>query len=1295
MAPGDLIDFDIIEAQKENVQSLPGGRSARALAAVLSGGPCGTASSPGLNEMRTFNDANRREYELELQSIAESDDPLDIYDRYVKWTLDAYPSAQATPQSGLLPLLERATKAFLPSSHYKNDPRYLRLWLHYIRIFSDAPRETFAFLARHGIGEGLALFYEEFASWLEGAGRFTQAEEVYQLGLQREARPTERLLRKFNEFRARLEQQPRSSDGPSSPALPKVRPALAAKIDPFASATPSLVDHQAPAPTATRGPTAKRSGKPKLTIFSDADGAHDSGKPFGGSETKGWESIGSLQDRRKENTVEAKPWVGETLKAGKRVGTVPKMTVFKDETFTSPSLSGHSQAIIVNNIPPPRNEKETTNPRTGKVERVYVNLEAIYPDPENPLVEMSLEELRAFSRGWMDKDWSKQEIEPLKEISANVPYRNPHTYGYGEDGVAKNMSTQMKDKLVIHEQSPQPGEPQDVEVNRDGKGSKSRRLKVREIKGETQTVKTNLESPTGPKIKRKNASSEPTMTFHTRAATDEIYSIFNQPLKSERQKDLAESLCGSDYEDDDYTSAGESTCTGRISGTTSEFGEDETTGFRKTRQDSHFEEDETHAESVDVGDWTEFTASRHVPSLYPEGSNGQGQDITQPRTQDVESLIGISHHDSSLTNPAMNDISTPATGMSQTKSRFVPVPPEDYNAPLGPYRDAAIVAQNRLPFMTPIVEMTESSFGSTTFKGKMFANTKTPSRKAVPSTPMIPEMDDLLLSSPFHEFIQSNDTVFSSLPEEGSPSRLAKKLKRSPKQDKSPHKPRLIIEELQCNPIDPEIREKILKNIYPSLHTYPGYHDHGSQRAGRASDIRKYIKSISKQPKGSRNDLPDMTPPVLCFIGANRSYAIKQELGEGGFAPVYLVESVDSPDTLTSDSERENGSLTANNHRRISASVSPFKPRRDAERRGLEAIKVESELPSAWEFYMLRIAHARISSSPYSRVTDSIIQAHEMHIFKDEGYLVEDYQNQGTVIDLINAVNNSSPGSTEQGLDEVVAMFFAVELFRTVEALHACGILHGDLKADNCLVRLDERFNSPVSRLADESDLDAQAGYSPIGAGGWRNRGLTLIDFGRGVDMHVFPKNVQFIADWKIGAHECSEMRECRPWTYQVDMYGLAGVIHILLFGKYMEVAPAAASRASGGENGSTASRRSGGVDFGLGMSDTGGPGLGAKKAYRIKESLKRYWEREIWAEVFDLCLNPQGDKWVQTEKGIATPPSSDIDAEDGGGHTGPTLPVLNSMRYIREKMEGWLVANAERKGLQAQLTKLERMISK
>ena len=322
----DLIDFEIIESQKENIQSLPGGRSARTLANLFSPTPLHKQSTPTPSDTKTLNDAIRQEYEAELVNIAESDDPLDIYDRYVRWTLDAYPSAQATPASQLLPLLERATKAFLNSAQYNNDPRYLKLWISYIRLFSDTPRETFAFLARHNIGEGLALFYEEFAAWLEGAGRWTQAEEVFKLGIAREARPASRLSRKYSEFQERFSQRPENVDEPSSPALPTVRPALAAKMDPFFAPAPQ--DPQAPRPNAGVGGSLAKNGRQKLTIFSDAE---DTAPALAsGERSQGWESIGSLAERKKENTMEPKPWVGETLKAGGKKSST-KLAVFKDE----------------------------------------------------------------------------------------------------------------------------------------------------------------------------------------------------------------------------------------------------------------------------------------------------------------------------------------------------------------------------------------------------------------------------------------------------------------------------------------------------------------------------------------------------------------------------------------------------------------------------------------------------------------------------------------------------------------------------------------------------------------------------------------------------------------------------------------------------------------------------------------------------------------------------------------------------------------------------------------------------
>jgi checkpoint serine/threonine-protein kinase len=139
------------------------------------------------------------------------------------------------------------------------------------------------------------------------------------------------------------------------------------------------------------------------------------------------------------------------------------------------------------------NGRETVNPRTGKVERVFVNLEAIYPDRENPSHEMSLEELRAVSRGWMDKDWSRQRRKVLKEVPGNVPCRDPPTENVGDTSVDKVLSTELQGKLMILDKSQPSGEAVGVvEVHRDGRGGKARRLKVREIKGETQTSSVDL-----------------------------------------------------------------------------------------------------------------------------------------------------------------------------------------------------------------------------------------------------------------------------------------------------------------------------------------------------------------------------------------------------------------------------------------------------------------------------------------------------------------------------------------------------------------------------------------------------------------------------------------------------------------------------------------------------------------------------------------------------------------------------------------------------------------------------------
>ncbi|KAI6857098.1 hypothetical protein KC334_g22134, partial [Hortaea werneckii] len=173
---------------------------------------------------------------------------------------------------------------------------------------------------------------------------------------------------------------------------------------------------------------------------------------------------------------------------------------------------------------------------------------------------------------------------------------------------------------------------------------------------------------------------------------------------------------------------------------------------------------------------------------------------------------------------------------------------------------------------------------------------------------------------------------------------------------------------------------------------------------------------------------------MLSFKGAEGTYTIKRELGAGTFAPVYLIEN--SAAVANEEANDENRP--------------PSRVGKQAHRKQLEAIKME-EPPSTWEFYILQQSHRRLG---VSRAAESIVRAHEMHIFRDECFLVEEYRDQGTLLDLVNIARLDS--SSGGGMDEVLAMWFTVELLRTVEAMHSKQLIHGDLKGDNVLVRFDD-----------------------------------------------------------------------------------------------------------------------------------------------------------------------------------------------------------------------------------------------
>lgn len=181
--PPVVVDISTIEQQKENIQPLASGRSAAQLASLSSLPRSGLGAKLAAEHKRyqTLIDAldvyQRQgtwidgQDGLSLDEVAAlAEDPLDIHHRYVRFVLDNY-TAGASAASKLIPLLESSTRRFLSNKLYRNDPRYVRLWILYSKNM-ECPQDCFRFLFAKNIGDRIALLYEEYALFLEANGKY-------------------------------------------------------------------------------------------------------------------------------------------------------------------------------------------------------------------------------------------------------------------------------------------------------------------------------------------------------------------------------------------------------------------------------------------------------------------------------------------------------------------------------------------------------------------------------------------------------------------------------------------------------------------------------------------------------------------------------------------------------------------------------------------------------------------------------------------------------------------------------------------------------------------------------------------------------------------------------------------------------------------------------------------------------------------------------------------------------------------------------------------------------------------
>jgi checkpoint serine/threonine-protein kinase len=230
----------------------------------------------------------------------------------------------------------------------------------------------------------------------------------------------------------------------------------------------------------------------------------------------------------------------------------------------------------------------------------------------------------------------------------------------------------------------------------------------------------------------------------------------------------------------------------------------------------------------------------------------------------------------------------------------------------------------------------------------------------------------------------------------------------------------------------------------------------------------------------------------------------------------------------------------------------------------LKVVRPPDAAAVSWEFVVLRRVAERVPHVD----RQLFLQARRLHMAGPLSVLVAAFGPHGTLQDGVNAMLAADRG----GMHESLAMYFTVELLRALEVLHSAAFIHGDVKPDNVLLRFGG------------SQWEE---WAPSRPGQWRERGVSLIDFGRSIDLTAHAPNAAFMGDCGTDNFRCVEMIAGKPWTFQADTFGALGCVHAMLFGTYMEV---------------DLDERSG--------------------RWRRREPLKRYWRTELWEPLFDDLLN-------------------------------------------------------------------------
>ncbi|KYQ90213.1 putative protein serine/threonine kinase [Tieghemostelium lacteum] len=525
------------ENVKENILPLNSGRDPSKLASF------GKASlSSSITTPTPELEIEKEKFENLIKEY-KGDDPIDNWLKYTKWVQQSYPGGNM--KNELIVLLERCTKLFLSWEKYKNDPRYLRIWITYADMCSD-PVEIFSFLETNKIGCNLSLLYEARAIVYENKGNYQQADLAYQQGIQRKAQPLERLQQKHSDFERRLisrmkhqqqqglqpQQQTPSQDQQSENKVS--RSALGTiSSSTVGSERKSLAQPTKPSSTMTNDDNQKKrkvpskSSNSEFMIFDDSLGSSqnvETNSKFLGSAAKKtggsgsvvvWDELEPELHKHKENTQIAQKWTDSKVPQKKVKSQGNEFQVYCDD----PQSLQSSTSSTFNKPMSPNKLQQVSQSSLSRYEQIQNNPLANFPKQPLSTTSTSSSSQRNEKIGYKKALFMINETEELsfEQLRANK-HKSQQILRDQEQRRQRELELEMEKQKLQKEMQVE----KEKETLKELELQKQKQQQLQQLQQQQQKLNIQMNRP-----------PSPTMTIHTKEAFNDVMAMFNEPLQFE------------------------------------------------------------------------------------------------------------------------------------------------------------------------------------------------------------------------------------------------------------------------------------------------------------------------------------------------------------------------------------------------------------------------------------------------------------------------------------------------------------------------------------------------------------------------------------------------------------------------------------------------------------------------------------------------------------------------------------------------------------------------------------------